>query len=904
MIEDWLVRRGAIAAALLLCGGGPFAGVASAQVSEVAAFPVGDDWAQVSWTTRQDADSSVDYGATDAYGATASDASRYVRHRVTLFGLKPGTTYHFRVRSADAAGKAFAGEDRTFTTGVAAVGCEGNPTGEPLGGGAGYSRIVDRANATVVVGTADALLEALKSAKPGDIIYVDDKARIDLSGLIDIPIPGGITLASGRGRNGSAGALVYTAEFAKASSRPLFRTNGTGIRITGLRLAGPNNSTGRTGPMYHGIYVASYWTEIDNVEMWGFNYAAIETTAGTKGLYVHHSYFHHNTRTGVGYGVCPSQGVALIEGNLFDFHRHSIASSGQSPSGYEARYNLVMEHSVSHVFDMHGAADFEKAICVGIWRFDEGAGVKTSDTSEYGRNDPAMFGFDGKTCWVEGKLNAALRFDGAGTYVDCTAHTNLAGKAFTVMGWIKPDALEGVQAVFSKGSSAKTGEGYSLRLVGPVPEVAVYDATGERMSTAAGQIPAGAWTHVAVSFDGSTTCLYINGSPVASFACKGVKQSAGLDFLIGRDSSAATSFFKGAIDEVRAYSVALPAADILRNYNGNGDIAGDIARVHHNTSRVADRSQVVVRGRPSVGFWVNDNWFYGTGSETIRQLNATGNLFVADNRFGPATVAPGGRAPALTWTGEPGCADGGVAQNEGGSGLCTFRVKYTDADNDPPLPGYPKLHLSRNGEELTYFTPLAMMPADTSACASGRVYFCQLRLPRGADYTYFFEAYDTAGNRATGAAVAARPGPVITAGNEPPFLYPVLNHPNYVENPVYPASGTVDTRFDFRAVYQDIDDDPPQDGSPKVRIVDAGGAEIAGSPFPMAELTRRAFANGREFQLLTKLPVGVYRCQIVARDARGAAAVSIPERSYPVAVKPAGSADGGSTPMTPFDPVR
>ena len=886
---------------LVSCGLMQTAGIAAAQISEVRSFPIGDNWAQITWATKLNADAAVEYGLTDSYGLKAVDANSYVSHRLTLFDLKPRTTYHYRVRSTDSSGHSVASEDRTFATGDLVYGCESNPTGEPIGGGAGYSRVVKPADATVTVRTAAALLAAIASAKPGNIIYVEDGAAIDLSGSSNILIPGGVTIASGRGRDGSAGGLIFTTTFSSPNTPPLFRTNGSGIRITGVRMAGPSNSIGRTAPMYHGIYVAHYWTEIDNSEFWGFNYAAIETTAGTQGLYVHHCYFHHNTRTGVGYAVCPSQGVALIEGNLFDYHRHSIASSGQSPSGYEARYNLVMEHSVSHAFDMHGAADFEKAINVGIWRFDEGSGMKTADTSEYGRNDPAMFGFDESTCWVAGRLNSALQFDGRNDYVDCTAHANLSSKAFSVMGWIKPATVTGTQAIFSKAATTPTGDGYSLRLVDSALEAVVYDSTGAKVSTVTGKILPGSWSHVAITFSGSTACVYLNGTQSATFACNGVKPSPSHSLMIGRDSSAATSYFKGVIDEVRAYSSALPASEIRRNYDGNGDIAGDAVYVHHNTSRLTDRSQVVVRGRPAIGFWVDNNRFYGTGPQAIRQLNATGNLFVRDNQFGPT-----GHAPTLTWAGEPHFAGGGVSPQTGTSAdVYTFRVRYADADDDPPMLGYPKLHLLRNGEEFTYFTPLTIMPVTTAAFSSGRTYFFTLMLPRGSDYTCYFEAYDAPGNKATGAATATQPGPTITAGNAAPVLYPAQNSQNYVENPVYPAHGTTDTQFDFRAVYEDIDNDPPQVGFPKVRLVDSNNADIPGSPFTMSPMTTTQYANGRHYQFLTKFPVGDYRCEIVARDSQGAKAVSIPARLYPVEVKAAGSSDvNPSTPMTPFDPTH
>jgi hypothetical protein len=48
---------------------------------------------------------------------------------------------------------------------------------------------------------------------------------------------------------------------------------------------------------------------------------------------------------------------SLIEQNLFDFNRHSIAGTGRPGCGYEARHNVELGTSLSHCFDMHGGRD-------------------------------------------------------------------------------------------------------------------------------------------------------------------------------------------------------------------------------------------------------------------------------------------------------------------------------------------------------------------------------------------------------------------------------------------------------------------------------------------------------------------------------------------------------------------
>ncbi|MEW6324489.1 MAG: fibronectin type III domain-containing protein, partial [Nitrospirota bacterium] len=89
-------------------------------ISNVAAGNVTSSGAAITWTTNEAATSLVEYGTTTAYGAsTALGATLVTGHSRTLGGLQPNTLYHYRVRSADAAGNESVSSDRTFTTGAA-----------------------------------------------------------------------------------------------------------------------------------------------------------------------------------------------------------------------------------------------------------------------------------------------------------------------------------------------------------------------------------------------------------------------------------------------------------------------------------------------------------------------------------------------------------------------------------------------------------------------------------------------------------------------------------------------------------------------------------------------------------------------------------------------------------------
>ena len=253
-----------------------------------------------------------------------------------------------------------------------------NPTGRPIGGGEGYG---DWMVGGVYVESRLQLLQDLATVPAGTTIFIADHAIIDLTGVWDIPLRAGITLASGRGRNGSLGALLYTTD--KSTEKPLFRVIGTGVRITGLRLRGPDTEIEPAGCpdiasdgtdsafdasaiKVHRENLTGVTVRIDNNEMWGWPHAAV-SARNVAGVRVQHNHIHHNRRQmrldgcrayGLGYGVVVEHsGHVLVEANLFDHNRHDIASDGRPGTRYEARYNLVLNGAVQHSFDVHGGAD-------------------------------------------------------------------------------------------------------------------------------------------------------------------------------------------------------------------------------------------------------------------------------------------------------------------------------------------------------------------------------------------------------------------------------------------------------------------------------------------------------------------------------------------------------------------
>ena len=247
-------------------------------------------------------------------------------------------------------------------------GAESNPTGNPLGGGAGYRQVYSEhdARVTYIVDSRDEFLSALAGAKAGNVIYIPENASIDLSGILGTPIPEGVTIASNRGEHGSQGGRIFQERLpgdptiSGGKERSMLYIEGNNVRITGLRLEGPDKTIILLSSLglgeRNGISVYDRNNlEVDNCELWGWSWSGVRISFSNDGYaYVHHNYIHHCQDSGFGYGVVLYGGTALVEGNIFDYVKNPVAGAGHVGEGYEARYNLVNHTtSLSHSFDIH-----------------------------------------------------------------------------------------------------------------------------------------------------------------------------------------------------------------------------------------------------------------------------------------------------------------------------------------------------------------------------------------------------------------------------------------------------------------------------------------------------------------------------------------------------------------------
>ena len=85
-------------------------------ISTVKSSSVTSNSAKITWITNEATLGFVDYGKTTGYGLAVAGSDYIINHGVSIIGLSPGTTYHFRVRGKDSSGNESVSGDFSFKT--------------------------------------------------------------------------------------------------------------------------------------------------------------------------------------------------------------------------------------------------------------------------------------------------------------------------------------------------------------------------------------------------------------------------------------------------------------------------------------------------------------------------------------------------------------------------------------------------------------------------------------------------------------------------------------------------------------------------------------------------------------------------------------------------------------------
>ncbi|SMD46299.1 Por secretion system C-terminal sorting domain-containing protein [Aquiflexum balticum DSM 16537] len=204
---------------------------------------------------------------------------------------------------------------------------------------------------------------------------------------------------------------------------------------------------------------------------------------------------------------------------------------------------------------------------VGHWKMDEGSGNVLIDHSGNGNN--ATIQNTANVFWEPGIIGLAVNFNSwSGRYGVAPHSQSLEiAEALSIVSWVKPTSV-GRNTIISKAdrngfelwldqngqiefrlNRGNNGAAYRL--------LSNYNYTGD----------VGEWIHVAATFDGTTSRIFINGIEdiSATYAPFTIGTASG-DLTIG--SLGTVQRFNGAIDDLRLYGRALDGSEIFGLFAG------------------------------------------------------------------------------------------------------------------------------------------------------------------------------------------------------------------------------------------------------------------------------------------------------------------------------------------------
>ncbi|HUX35760.1 MAG TPA: LamG domain-containing protein, partial [Candidatus Paceibacterota bacterium] len=211
---------------------------------------------------------------------------------------------------------------------------------------------------------------------------------------------------------------------------------------------------------------------------------------------------------------------------------------------------------------------------VGYWKFDEGQGTSTQDSSGNGNTGTLSASPPG---WVSGKVGDALQFNGSTNNVAMANNITLNSN-FTISFWFDPTANAGgydchrPQIISKHSSSACTtdswGVGYSYHATSGYydKKITVNWGNGTNWNTflSSQQIPQNKWTYVVWVMNSGVSYLYINGVLDSTVSTPNMVLSNSYTLLFGKVENI---YYTGLSDDIRIYNRALSAAEISALYN-------------------------------------------------------------------------------------------------------------------------------------------------------------------------------------------------------------------------------------------------------------------------------------------------------------------------------------------------
>jgi hypothetical protein len=473
-------------------------------ISGITSLSITYNSALISWITNEASNTQIDYGTSTGYGTTTTLISAMsTSHSQTLSGLAASTTYHYRVRSKDAAGNLAISGNYTFTTAApldtTAPIISGVKAASITSASAAISWTTNEASNTQIdygtstgYGTTTTLISAMSTSHSQT-----------LSGLA------ASTTYHYRVRSkDAAGNLTISGDYTFTTAAPL---DTTAPIISGVKASSITAAS-----------AAISWitNEASNTQI---EYGASTGYGTTTTLISAMSTSHSQTLSG------------LTAGTTYHYRVRSRDAAG----------NLAI--SGDYAFTTASSFDINSGLAAA-YAFDEGLGTASIDLSGMG-NTATLY----STTWTSGKYGQALSFNGINSFASAgTGGFPEFNKPQTVACWVSvARKYSSTKSIVSIANSAfRSGSKLGLK----DSQIVILKSNNAWITTAT--LPSlNDWHFIAYTFDGTISRLYVDGVLAGTST---IAPSSGTTTVlqIGRWINQ-SEYFNGKIDELRIYNRAL-----------------------------------------------------------------------------------------------------------------------------------------------------------------------------------------------------------------------------------------------------------------------------------------------------------------------------------------------------------
>jgi Concanavalin A-like lectin/glucanases superfamily len=205
-----------------------------------------------------------------------------------------------------------------------------------------------------------------------------------------------------------------------------------------------------------------------------------------------------------------------------------------------------------------------------FWRLNETSGTTATDATGAVNCTYKL----GPVLNADGPLNdgaGAASFDGVNDWVDCGDVYNFTARAaFSLELWVNPSRYEpGYNRLISTDDGST---GWQLQMLPSAPTNGIsfgrYSGGVQRGLVSATALTPGTWYHVVITYDGTTSRLYINGVADPNTGTDtGSNTGSTRSLAIAADGWGGENGAQARIADVAIYSSALTASQVAAHYN-------------------------------------------------------------------------------------------------------------------------------------------------------------------------------------------------------------------------------------------------------------------------------------------------------------------------------------------------